>query len=273
MKKEKVIKIISFKKGLVFLFGAFFMLTGGFLVHASTSPIINPIAPITAIIGQKTTFTVVASSPDNLPLTLSAGIIAGSTFDPSTGVYSITPTASQIGNYAIGISAFDGVNTSSQSVSLSIVPAVIPDPPVIKTIDPITVTTGQLVSFTVQASNPGGLPLLYDGNLLAGMAINSSTGLFTFDTTNLPLGTYEAQITVSDNVNPEVIMPVSITIIAKTVPASLEVSDNNIRSTSDTKLNSNEVKNDSNKISAKKNQQKVEKRNNSSKNDNKKVNQ
>ncbi|HXJ39898.1 MAG TPA: LamG-like jellyroll fold domain-containing protein, partial [Bryobacteraceae bacterium] len=83
-------------------------------------PVFSPIASQSVSAGQTLQFTVSATDPNHYALTYSAAPLpAGASLDPITGVFSWTPTASQLGSYPITFTARDSPTTSA-SISITI---------------------------------------------------------------------------------------------------------------------------------------------------------
>jgi uncharacterized protein (TIGR03437 family) len=92
-----------------------------FQVNAQ-SPVLTIPSRIRARFDTPVRFAAAGSDPLNLPVSLSAaGLPAGATFDPASGVFQWTPASSQQGNYSIRFTAANSAGTStSQSVELEI---------------------------------------------------------------------------------------------------------------------------------------------------------
>ncbi len=76
-------------------------------------PIFSPISSQSVQKGNRLQFTVSAIDSNNYPLTYSASPLPpGALFNSTTGVFSWTPTAAQVGTYSITFSATDGPATS-----------------------------------------------------------------------------------------------------------------------------------------------------------------
>jgi hypothetical protein len=87
-------------------------------------PVLNPIGPKTINEGALLQFTITASDPD-LPaqtLTYSASNLpSGATFNPTTRVFSWTPTSGQAGVYSgVHFEVTDGVLTDSEDITITV---------------------------------------------------------------------------------------------------------------------------------------------------------
>lgn len=70
--------------------------------------------------GDKISFVISATDPDNNRLTYSASLPAGATLDPTTGVFSWTPTHDQTGIWVIRFTVSDGELTDSEDVTITV---------------------------------------------------------------------------------------------------------------------------------------------------------
>ena len=86
-------------------------------------PVFTPTGSQSISKGQTLQFTVSATDPNHYALTYSAAPLpVGASFDPVTGVFSWTPTTSQLGTYPITFTARDNPTTSASiSVTVSVV--------------------------------------------------------------------------------------------------------------------------------------------------------
>jgi hypothetical protein len=86
-------------------------------------PVFSPTGSQSVSAGQALQFTISATDPNRYSLTYSAAPLpTGASFDPVTGVFSWTPTASQLGDYPITFMARDNPTTSASiSITVSVV--------------------------------------------------------------------------------------------------------------------------------------------------------
>ena len=91
--------------------------------NLSLPPVFSPTGSQSVSAGQTLQFTVSATDPNHYSPTYSAtSLPVGASFDTVTGVFSWTPTASQLGTYPIVFTATDNPTTSASiSVSVSVV--------------------------------------------------------------------------------------------------------------------------------------------------------
>ncbi|MBI3996332.1 MAG: S8 family serine peptidase [Candidatus Omnitrophica bacterium] len=171
------------------------------LASRNHPPVLQPIGNQTVVAGQLLSFTVTASDPDGDALTLSAtNLPAGSSFDPSTGLFSWTPSSSQAGTYpGVHFEVSDGQFTDAEDMTILVLPPP-SSPPVLALIGNQTVVTGQLLSLTVTASDPdpGDTLSFSTSPLPAGASFNSSTHYFSWTPTSSQVGTYDVTFTVND---------------------------------------------------------------------------
>jgi len=71
-------------------------------------------------VGDKISFTVAASDPDNNPLTISAGTLPNASFDATTNRLTFMPAANQTGNQQITLTASDGQLQTQQTVKFQV---------------------------------------------------------------------------------------------------------------------------------------------------------
>ena len=144
------------------------------------------IPPVLAAIGGKEvnegemlSFTISASDANGDALTYSASNLpAGASFDPNTGTFSWTPDAP--GNYpGIHFEVTDGVLTDSENIVITVLK--VNRPPVLAPIGGREVDEGEMLSFTVSASDANGDALTCSAsNLPAGASFDPNTGTFSW---------------------------------------------------------------------------------------------
>jgi len=129
-------------------------------VMAGVSPIINPIGDKTVNEGELLTFTVTAWDPDGDPVTLGISQYPPpyATFDSETGVFSWTPSYYQAGEYTVVFTASDGTDPVSFEI-ITITVFNVNGPAVLNHIGDKAVNEGELLTFTVTASDPDGDPM------------------------------------------------------------------------------------------------------------------
>jgi PKD repeat protein len=121
--------------------------------------------PVLATIGDKSiaenqllTFTISATDPDGDTITYSAGgLPSGASLTDQT--FTWTPTVGQAGRYEVTFTASDGQAQDSQTITITVLSA--NRPPVLAEIPDQSVAVGQLLSFTLAATDPDGDHLTY----------------------------------------------------------------------------------------------------------------
>ncbi len=167
---------------------------------------------ILSIIGAQTvkedellTFTATATDPEGDALTFSldqASVDKGMTIDATTGAFSWTPTASDVGDNDVTISVSDGVNSDSETFIITVNAA--NQAPVLTAIGAQSVIVDELLSFTAAASDPESDVLTFSLDQVSldnGMTINATTGAFSWTPTTSDVGDNEVTLSVSDGVN------------------------------------------------------------------------
>ena len=168
-----------------------------FTVTQNRNPAIGPIGNQTAIEDINFNLTINASDPDGDQLTFSDNT---SLFDinPSTGLISFTPNASQVGLYSIEIGVSDGNNgTASATFWLNI--SEVNDPPYFDPpLENQTATEGTLFYYDINATDEENDTLTFSDNSTL-FSISSSTGIISFTPTNDDVGNYSINISVNDS--------------------------------------------------------------------------
>jgi CSLREA domain-containing protein len=170
-------------------------------------PVLDPIGNQTVTEGNLLTFTATASDPDVPPGSLSyslSGAPAGAGIDPTTGVFTWTPSEAQGPNtYSFDVIVSDGQGgTDSETIQVTISEGTNQAPD----LDPIgnqTVTEGNLLTFTATATDPdvppGALTYSLGGSVPSGASIDANSGVFTWTPTEAQgPGSYTFDILVSD---------------------------------------------------------------------------
>jgi hypothetical protein len=167
------------------------------------------------------TFTVLATDPDGDSLTYSAdNTPSGASFNPTTRTFSWTPSYTQAGTYPdIRFSVTDGALVDSENITITVNNVNLA--PVLSAIGNKSVTEGQLLTFTVSATDPDGDSLTYSANNTpAGSSFNGTTHVFTWTPASGQVGTYanvrfavtDGALTASENI--------TITVSASAQPPS-----------------------------------------------------
>jgi hypothetical protein len=202
--------------------GNSFPLSDYYSLELSPNVIVNR-PPVLDLIGNKQgsegellQFTITASDPDGNALTYSASNLpAGATFDPTTQTFSWTPDYTQAGNYNVLFSVTDnGTPPMSASEEITVTVGNVNRPPVLNPIGDKTVNEGQLLQFTITATDPDGNELTYSGsNLPNGAAFDPGSQTFTWIPGYDQYGNYtDVRFTVTDNGVPSASASEAITI-------------------------------------------------------------
>ncbi len=179
------------------------------------APVLNPIGNKTVNEGELLSFTISATDANGDTLTYSASNLPqGASFSPSTRIFSWTP--GQAGTYGgIHFEVSDGDLTDSEDITITV--GNVNQPPVLNPIGNKTVNEGELLSFTISASDADGDSLTYSAsNLPQGASFSPSTRIFSW--TPGQAGTYAGiHFEVSDGVftDPE---NITITVSVPTTP-------------------------------------------------------
>jgi hypothetical protein len=187
-------------------------------VSDSVSPTLTPIPPQTTTEGQSLTFTVSATDPDNDTVTLSAeNLPTGATFNPTTGEFTWTPDFNDEGTYNVTFTATENTPEAlSTSTTANITIINYNRPPELSPIGNQTVAEGDVLEFTVSATDPDGDEVTLSAqNLPTGATFNPVTGIFTWNTDFDDAGNYEnIEFTATDNGTP---MELDVELITVTV--------------------------------------------------------
>ena len=180
------------------------------VTESNAAPVLAPIGDQTIAEGSLLTFTASASDADLPGQTLTFSLInapVGSAINPTTGVFTWTPTEAQgAGSYSVTVVVSDG-NGGSDSETITITVDEVNVAPVLTAIGDRTVSEGSPLTFTASATDTD-LPantLVFSlangtaGSVPAGASINPATGLFTWTPSEAQgPGTFTFDVVVSD---------------------------------------------------------------------------
>jgi cyclophilin family peptidyl-prolyl cis-trans isomerase len=180
--------------------------TATFNIGVDTAPLFTPIPQQSEDIGS--TLSLIPQVAHLTPITFSlgAGAPAGASIDPTTGLFTWTPTAANNpGLYNITLRATDTSNLTG-TTTLQVLVIQPNRAPVITPVNDQFVNTGNTLTLQIQASDPdSGQQLTYSlgPGAPAGVSIDPNTGLLTFTpTTSNSTVTQSVTIKVTDDGSP-----------------------------------------------------------------------
>jgi len=88
--------------------------------NPNRAPVFTPLPDRFLGVGDQISFTVLATDPDNQPVTITASALANSTFDATTKRFTFTPAANQLGVQQVTFTASDGQLQTQQPVTLQV---------------------------------------------------------------------------------------------------------------------------------------------------------
>lgn len=152
----------------------------------------------TATVGAPVTFTASATDPDDPANTVTyslEGEPAGATIDPTTGVFTWTPTTA--GDFPFTVIATDNGNPALSAEREVTITVELNQAPVLDEIPDQTGVVGTAITFDANATDPEGDTLTYsfDNRAPEGATINADTGLFTWTPTTEQVVTFGIVVT------------------------------------------------------------------------------
>jgi len=146
------------------------------------------------------TFTLSATDPDLDTIAYSqAGTATGSTLNSSSGAFSWTPGYTQAGVYVVTFTARTNLLTDSKTITITV--NNIDRPPVLTSPGNKNVSEGQLLLFTLSASDPDLETIVY--SMVApgatGSTLNSASGAFSWTPDYNQVGSYPVTFTATAN--------------------------------------------------------------------------
>jgi hypothetical protein len=150
-------------------------------ISVNKPPVLNPIGGKSVNEGQLLTFTISATDPDGDSLTYSASNLPqGASFQAQTRTFSWTPGYNQAGVYTnIHFQVSDGSLTDSEDITITV--NNVNRPPVLDLIGNKAINEGQLLTFTISATDPDGDSLTYSAsNLPDGASFDPETQTFSW---------------------------------------------------------------------------------------------
>jgi uncharacterized protein (TIGR03118 family) len=185
-------------------------------------PVLAAIANQTITVGTQLVITNRATDPDSPPqvltFSLGAGAAANATINPTSGVFSWTPTSTQAGTNAFRVIVTDnGQPSLSATQSFSVVVLPINNPPVLAAIANQTIAVGTQLVITNRATDPDSPPQVLSFSLGAATAanatINPTSGVFSWTPTAAQVGTNAFRVIVTDNGQPSLSATQSFSVV------------------------------------------------------------
>ena len=104
-------------------------------------------------VGETMNYTVTVSDPDDDDMVMSADtdVMEGSSFDPATGLFSVTATAEMVGNHEITFKASDGTNETTVVMMISV--GDVNHPPQIDPVTDVLMAEGDTVKVEINVSD------------------------------------------------------------------------------------------------------------------------
>jgi hypothetical protein len=175
-------------------------------VTVNAHPDLDPIG--NKVVDEQTllTFTATATDPESDPLSYSlSGAPSGASIDPSTGVFTWTPTEAQgPGAYTFTVIVSDGRITDSETITVTV--NEINVAPVLASIGDKTAYEQTLLTFTATATDadlPANTLTFSLSGAPSGASIDPSTGVFTWTPAAAQApGVYTFSVIVTDNGSP-----------------------------------------------------------------------
>ncbi|MEZ6130700.1 MAG: putative Ig domain-containing protein [Planctomycetaceae bacterium] len=170
----------------------------------NTPPVLSSIPSQQATVGNPVTFTAVATDADSDTLTfsLSSAAPTGATINATTGAFTWTPTAAQVGSVAFPVFVTDGTDQVARTVNVTVSAATGNQAPVLAAVPSQTATVGQLLTFTASATDadlpPDTLTYFLDPTAPTGATIDATTGVFRWTPAASEAGPISFPIFVSD---------------------------------------------------------------------------
>ncbi|MCP4285940.1 MAG: hypothetical protein GY792_16035, partial [Gammaproteobacteria bacterium] len=200
--------------------------------NVNREPVLDPIGDQSVNEGEPVSFTVTATDPDGNGLTYSASNLpSGAAFDPATQVFTWTPGYDQSNTYpdVLFTVTDDGNPPLSGSEAITITVENVNRAPVLAPIGNKTVNEGEVLQFTVTASDPDGDALTYSAsNLPPGATFNPATQVLSWTPEDGQAGTYpDVLFTVTDDGNPLLSDSEAITITVQDSPPPVDITIDN----------------------------------------------
>jgi len=168
-------------------------------------PVLDTIGSKSGQEGQTLQFTVSASDPDNDDLTYTAGNVpTGGDFDSATRTFTWTPDYASSGTYTVTFTVTDsGTPVKNDFEDVLIAVSDVNRSPVLNTIGAKGVDEGQMLQFTIMASDPDNDELTYSAETVpSGGSFDGGTRTFTWTPDYNTSGDHTVTFTVTDDGSP-----------------------------------------------------------------------
>ena len=168
---------------------------------ANTAPSITSTGVTASTEGAVYTYTLAATDADGDTLTLTALTIpAWLSFDAASGALSGTPAAADVGQHAVTLSVSDGTDSVSQSFTIVVDAAVVPNTaPSITSSEVTTATEGTAYTYTLTATDADGDTLSLSATTLPSwLSFDAATGVLSGTPATADVGANPVILSVTD---------------------------------------------------------------------------
>ncbi|MEE9443012.1 MAG: T9SS type A sorting domain-containing protein [candidate division Zixibacteria bacterium] len=173
------------------------------VIGPNEPPIIEPIPDKEIPENDTLTFFVIASDPNNIGVTLSVDSLPTNsdfTNNGDTGIFIFRPDYTQAGFYTVYFMAYDGLFYDTAAVGITVTDAG-NQPPEFIPIDSQVVAEGDILNFTVSASDPEGNDVyIFMLDTLPNSSFNELTGEYTFSPGPTQGGIYDVDFLATDSI-------------------------------------------------------------------------
>ena len=183
------------------------------VANTNRVPFLDSVEDQSVAEGETLSFTVTASDFDGgTPVLSVSNLPGGATFDPATGNFAWTPGTTDAGPYEVTFIATDGEGLAG-TMSVTITVTNVNRAPSLDPIDNQSIAEGELLTFTLSATDPDDDTLTFGATDLPGDAtLNATTGVFVWTPGYEDASEYPVEFTVSDGAAPPVAGAVVITV-------------------------------------------------------------
>ncbi|MDD5191039.1 MAG: serine hydrolase [Dehalococcoidales bacterium] len=193
------------------------------VTNVNRPPSVNAVENKTVGVNNTLILPITAADPDGDTLTLTAvGLPEGAVFDAANGLFTWKPRVDQAGSSAnVTFTATDGVLTDTKNVNIKV-----NQPPTLAAIGDKSVTVGESLTFTVNATDSDRDALVYSvENLPAGADFNTTTGVFSWTPDTAQVKTFSGIRFLVDDGMSQDIQTIKITVNQVPVPVPVAVDE------------------------------------------------